>query len=258
MAFIRAVEKKWWVLLSVGTGSFVTALGTSVINTILPVIQKEFDSDVATIEWVITIYLLVNSGLLLVFGRIGDLFGHKKVFLSGFSILVVSSIFCGFSHEPVSLIIYRGVQAIGGAMLLLGRTAMQRPAFRFFYTLRLLFPTLQCEQSACKFSNVVLPPLENGTIWSTCSSQPSSVAGLRPQRRQRNRSRLNTLNRRPMLGSRLSSGGIFFCVGLTTRGRAIVGFAGCVLLWPAAPVVGLSVGLARSAGLEGACSELSV
>ena len=67
---------KWWVLLAIGVGTFMTALDTSVVNTILPVISKQFgsggstSSEVASIEWVVTIYLLVLSGLLLSFGRL--------------------------------------------------------------------------------------------------------------------------------------------------------------------------------------------
>jgi hypothetical protein len=57
------------------------------------------------------------------------------------------------------------------------------------YALRLLLPMLHSAQSARRFSKVVFPPLEKGTMWSTCSSQPSSAAGLRPQSWQRNRSR---------------------------------------------------------------------
>jgi MFS family permease len=66
-------------LLAVGTGSFMTALDSSVVNIILPVVSRAFKTDVATVEWVVTVYLLVVSGLLLSFGRLGDLRGHKPV-----------------------------------------------------------------------------------------------------------------------------------------------------------------------------------
>ena len=65
---VAGVERKWWVLLAVGIGAFMSALDGSVVNTILPVIRDNFNSNVATIEWVVVVYLLVVSGLLLTFG----------------------------------------------------------------------------------------------------------------------------------------------------------------------------------------------
>ncbi len=114
---------KWWVLLAIGIGTFMTALDTSVVNTILPVITKEFggggsaSSQVAQVEWVVTVYLLVLSGLLLSFGRLGDLRGHKMVYLSGFGVFVAASMLCGLSRSPLMLIACRAVQALGAAML---------------------------------------------------------------------------------------------------------------------------------------------
>ena len=63
--------RKWLVLLAVGFGTFMSALDGSIVNTILPVISRAFGTDVASIEWVLTIYLLVVCGLLLTFGRHG-------------------------------------------------------------------------------------------------------------------------------------------------------------------------------------------
>lgn len=59
------LEAKWWILLAVGVGSFMTALDGSVVNITLPVVSRAFNSDVAAVEWVVTVYLLVVSGLLL-------------------------------------------------------------------------------------------------------------------------------------------------------------------------------------------------
>jgi EmrB/QacA subfamily drug resistance transporter len=107
----------------------MTALDTSVVNTVLPVIRKGFDSDVATIEWVVTIYLLVVSGLLLSFGRFGDLRGHKPVFLLGFGIFILSSALCGFAPTAPALIAFRGIQALGAAMLAANSPAILTKSF---------------------------------------------------------------------------------------------------------------------------------
>lgn len=95
----------------------MSALDTSVVNTVLPVISRSFGTDVALIEWVVTVYLLVVSGLLLSFGRLGDLRGHKPVYLLGFVIFTLSSALCGISPSAQVLIAFRGLQAIGATML---------------------------------------------------------------------------------------------------------------------------------------------
>ena len=114
---MKTLDRKWWVLAAVGTGSFMAALDGSVVNTILPVIQNVFHSSVAAVEWIVTVYLLALSGFLLTFGRLGDLRGHKAVYVWGFGIFVASSALCGASQSVAVLIIFRGLQAIGGAML---------------------------------------------------------------------------------------------------------------------------------------------
>lgn len=114
---MRKIDNKWSVLIAIGTGSFMAALDGSVVNIILPVLRTAFQSDVAGIEWVVTIYLLVVSGFLLTFGRLGDIKGHKSIYVWGFMIFVIGSMLCGTSWSTSSLILFRGFQAIGGAML---------------------------------------------------------------------------------------------------------------------------------------------
>jgi EmrB/QacA subfamily drug resistance transporter len=111
------MDRKWWVLLSVGIGSFMAALDGSIVNTVLPVIEKRFDTHLAAVQWTVTIYLLAVSVLLLSFGRAGDLWGHRRVYLSGFWLFVIGSALCGMSPGIGTLIAFRGLQAIGAAML---------------------------------------------------------------------------------------------------------------------------------------------
>lgn len=110
-------SRKWWVLFGVGLGTYMTALDGSVVNTVIPVITRSLHSDVAVIEWTATIYLLVVSGLLLTFGRLGDLYGHKINYLSGFLVFMGASIGCALSTSIGWLIFFRAVQGLGGAML---------------------------------------------------------------------------------------------------------------------------------------------
>ncbi|MBP2685641.1 MAG: drug resistance transporter, EmrB/QacA subfamily, partial [Deltaproteobacteria bacterium] len=76
------------VLLSVGLGTLMSALDASVVNTVLPVIRAEYRVPVGVIQWVSTTYLLIMGSLLLTFGRLGDLRGHKRVYLAGIMVFV--------------------------------------------------------------------------------------------------------------------------------------------------------------------------
>lgn len=111
------LEDKWLVFLAVGIGAFMSAIATSVVNIVLPVVSRDFGTNVATIEWVVTVYLLVVSGLLLSFGRLGDLQGHKSVYILGFIIFTLGAFLCGLAPDPLTLIGFRAIQALGGAMV---------------------------------------------------------------------------------------------------------------------------------------------
>jgi len=122
------LSRKWWVLLAVGSGSFMSALDASVVNTILPLLNQAF-GNVATVEWVVTIYLLVVSGLLLGFGRLGDIRGHKLTYLSGYAVFVAASALCGLAPRVEVLIVARAVQALGAAMLFANSPAILTGSF---------------------------------------------------------------------------------------------------------------------------------
>ncbi|MGB9669246.1 MAG: MFS transporter, partial [Anaerolineales bacterium] len=108
---------KWWVLISIGVGTFMSALDISIINTILPIVTKSFQAAVNQTEWISLIYLLLVSGLLPSFGRLGDLKGHKSVYLIGFFLFILGSLLCTLSPTVLFLIFARSIQACGAAML---------------------------------------------------------------------------------------------------------------------------------------------
>jgi EmrB/QacA subfamily drug resistance transporter len=105
------------IMLSLAIGTFMSALDTSVANIALPVIQSRFGVGITTVEWVITAYLLVVSSLLLLLGRFSDLYGHRRVYLTGFCVFTAGSLLCGLSGSVGMLIACRVVQAIGAAMM---------------------------------------------------------------------------------------------------------------------------------------------
>ena len=95
----------------------MSALDASVVNTVLPVIRIAFGAPVASIQWVVTVYLLAMGGLLLTFGRVGDLRGHRRVFLLGFAVFVPASVLCGIAPGEGTLICARILQGIGAAVI---------------------------------------------------------------------------------------------------------------------------------------------
>lgn len=102
----------------ISLGFFMTTLDSSVVNVALPVVQDYFHETQAMAEWAITIYLLVISGTVLCFGKLSDLKGRKKLIAIGFSIFTFSSIVCGVSASFIMLIVFRAIQALGGAMVM--------------------------------------------------------------------------------------------------------------------------------------------
>ncbi len=126
---MQETTARWWILIAIGIGTFMSALDGSVVNTVLPVVTKVLNSNIAATEWVVTVYLLVLSGLLLSFGRLGDIQGHKRVYMLGFSIFLVSSGFCGLAPSVPFLIAFRAVQALGAAMLSANSPAILTKSF---------------------------------------------------------------------------------------------------------------------------------
>ena len=112
------MTQKWWVLSSVACGTFMATLDSSVVNIALPTLTQQLGADLYHIKWVIIIYLLIITCLLLPFGRISDQYGRKFIFQIGFSIFIFGSALCGFSPDLGWLILFRSIQAIGAAMLM--------------------------------------------------------------------------------------------------------------------------------------------
>jgi len=108
---------KWWTLAVVGSGTFMSALDTSVVNVALPVIGRATHSSVSTVEWVILAYLIAVGSSLLVFGRLADLYGKRIIYMSGQMVFVLGSLGCGLSGKIEWLIVSRVIQGVGAAMI---------------------------------------------------------------------------------------------------------------------------------------------
>lgn len=109
---------KWKALATVSVGTFLSAMSSSIVNIALPFLGGYFEAEMALLEWVVMAYLLVISSTLLTYGRIGDMYGPKPVYVTGFIIFTLGSLLCGVATSIASLIIFRVVQGIGAGMMM--------------------------------------------------------------------------------------------------------------------------------------------
>lgn len=115
---------RWYVLATVAIGTFMATLDSSIVNVALPTISSQLNSDLSTLQWVVTAYLLTITSLLPVFGRLADLFGRKRVFGLGFLVFIFGSALCGLAENIWFLVATRVLQAIGAAMLMSNSAAI--------------------------------------------------------------------------------------------------------------------------------------
>jgi EmrB/QacA subfamily drug resistance transporter len=113
----RKRERRRWIALGVlCLGQLMMVLDATIVNVALPSIQHDLHFSQGNLTWVIDAYLITFGGFLLLAGRMGDLVGRKKVFLSGLVLFTAASIFCGLATSQSMLIAGRFVQGIGGAV----------------------------------------------------------------------------------------------------------------------------------------------
>ena len=92
-------SSKWLILGTVMLGVIMGPIDASIVNVVLPSIAVDFQVDYALAQWVPTIYLLAICSFILFYGRLGDIFGYKKVFLTGLICFGITSLICGFSQN---------------------------------------------------------------------------------------------------------------------------------------------------------------
>jgi EmrB/QacA subfamily drug resistance transporter len=109
---------KWYVLGAVMLGTVMGPLDGSIANVALATIGRVFRTSVDNVEWVLLAYLLVTASTLVLFGRIGDMIGQKRVYIAGFATFGLSSVACAFAPSLWALDGARVVQGVGAAMLL--------------------------------------------------------------------------------------------------------------------------------------------
>jgi EmrB/QacA subfamily drug resistance transporter len=125
----KGLEAKWLILSAVMLGTVMTPIDGSIVNTILPSITTFFHTEISTVQWVPTVYLLTICCLILFYGRLGDMLGYKRVFLYGLAAFIVTSILCGSSQSIWMLIAFRALQGLTASMIMAVGVAIVTAAF---------------------------------------------------------------------------------------------------------------------------------
>ncbi len=120
---------RWFVLANVSVSTFMATLDSSIVNVALPTMKSTLNTDLVTLQWVVTAYLLTISSLLPAFGRAADLFGRKRVYSAGFIVFTLGSALCGVSPNIWFLVGMRVLQAVGASMLMSNSFALVTAAF---------------------------------------------------------------------------------------------------------------------------------
>lgn len=109
--------RRWWGLFLLCAAQFLVILDTSIVGIALPALQRALDFDAAGLQWIFNAYVVAFGGLLLLGGRLADLFGPRRLFAIGFGILTISSLVAGLANTDTTLLIARAIQGAGAALI---------------------------------------------------------------------------------------------------------------------------------------------
>ena len=110
-------RKRWLALYVLCLGVLMIVLDTTIVNVALPSIREDLAYSETSLVWVVNAYMLTFGGFLLLGGRLGDLYGHRRLFLHGITLFSLASLACGLSNSQGLLIVARAVQGLGGAVV---------------------------------------------------------------------------------------------------------------------------------------------
>jgi len=124
-----AQSRKWLCFLAIALGTFMGYLDSSIVNIALPTLTRYFQADLSVIKWVVTSYLLMITGLVVIFGRLADMYGRKRLYIFGLIVFTLSSALCGAAPTIWTLVAFRCLQGIGAAALLANGAALVTETF---------------------------------------------------------------------------------------------------------------------------------
>src|SRR6059036_1072514 len=113
---IADTRTRWLALYVLCLGSLMIVLDVTIVNVALPSIQKDLGFSETSLAWVVNAYLLTFGGFLLLGGRLGDLYGHRRLFVAGIALFTGASLACGLANSQAWLVSARAVQGLGGAI----------------------------------------------------------------------------------------------------------------------------------------------
>ncbi|WP_328702206.1 MFS transporter [Alicyclobacillus suci] len=119
----------WMVLSVTSLGVMLTLLNVGTLNVALPVVSAHFHATATTANWILLSYLLFNTIFILIFGRIADMFGRRRLYIIGLSAFTVVSLLIGFAPNIWVLLVLRAIQAAGGAIVVTNTTPLLTDAF---------------------------------------------------------------------------------------------------------------------------------
>jgi len=110
-------RRRWSALALIVTAQFMVILDVAIVNVALPSIKSDLGFSQTGLQWVITAYAIIFGGTLLLGGRLADLLGRRRMFVAGLALFAASSLLCGLAWSSGSLVAFRGLQGLGGALL---------------------------------------------------------------------------------------------------------------------------------------------
>jgi EmrB/QacA subfamily drug resistance transporter len=110
-------DRRWSALALIVTAQFMVILDVAIVNVALPSIKSDLNFSQTNLQWVVSAYAIMFGGALLLGGRLADLLGRRRLFLAGLALFAASSLLCGLAWSESSLIAFRAVQGLGGALL---------------------------------------------------------------------------------------------------------------------------------------------
>src|SRR5919199_1076938 len=113
---IENTRTRWFALYVLCLASLMIVLDVTIVNVALPSIRTDLGFSETSLAWVVNGYLLTYGGFLLLGGRLGDIFGHRRLFLAGITLFTLASLACGLAEAKWFLLTARGVQGLGGAV----------------------------------------------------------------------------------------------------------------------------------------------
>ena len=114
---VQGSGKIRWIIFSIAFATFMCTLDNYIVNISLPTIARVFNIDINMVSLVVISYLLIMTGTILLFGKLGDRLGLVRVFITGYIIFVIGSLLCGISSSITMLVISRCIQGLGGSIL---------------------------------------------------------------------------------------------------------------------------------------------